>query len=529
MNKELLAIKEECENSLWSYAQWLCPDRYWGDVHEDMFNFFQYGDSLCKLALIPRDHQKSFCAAVTVTWLIAKMPWVRINYVSYSEDLVEAQMNTIQDLLFSDQFRELWPDHLNFEKDARKDTWVHKKTGKWNSKVYEIDHPARKERMVRDPTVRATTVKSGNTGMHCDYTVFDDVVTDENYNSPAGQADCIACYKSFAKIMSAGGVWLAVGTKYRPDDLYAHMADITYMDGDKEVERWTEFKRSVEDSYKKTGNGNFLWPKMTMPNGEVYGFDQVELSIKKADAMMGDGDLGLFGGQYYNDPTAMEEHVIKNSNFRYLEPNKLEQRGKDWYYEDKKLKLYAAADLAWTDASSLNAKRRDYTSLALVGIDDEGYIYVLALERFQTDKPEVYYQKIADLHEYWQFKKMTIETNSAGKFVKNAIESLIRVNGGNLEVEGKTHTSHSGKKEERVAQVLHSRYRNGYILHTKGGFTKLLEEELKQAKPPHDDLKDALAIAVAECVVPIKRRLPNKNTGDVIQLSRFGGRRRGRR
>jgi len=527
LNKELLLIKEECEKSLWAYAQWTCPDRYFGDVHRDLFDYFQYGESRCKLALIPRDHQKSFCAAVYVTWLITIKPWIRINYVSYSESLVEAQMNSIEAILYSDQHRELWPDLLNFELDKRKNSWVHKKTGDWSKKVFEVDHAERKKRMVRDPTVRATTVKSGNTGMHSDVTVFDDLVTDENWDTQAGKDDVLKCYKSFAKINSSGGTFIAVGTKYSEDDLYTSMLNIEYTVKGKTYKRWGCFERVVEDSYRRTGDGHYLWPKQKMPNGEWYGFDEEELAIKKADALI-DGDLGLYYGQYYNDPSDESTHVIKQSDFVYLDPKHLEQRGRDWYYEDKKLKLYAAADLAWTDSSSLNAKRRDYTSVALVGIDDDGYIYVLALERFQTDKPEVYYQKIVDMYDYWKFKKITIETNSAGKFVKNAIESMIRVNGGSLEIEGKTHTSHAGKKEERIAQALHSRYRNKSIYHTKGGYTKLLEEELKLAKPPHDDLKDALAIAVAECVAPLKRRERVAKNNIIQATSRFGGSRRGR-
>jgi len=212
-----------------------------------------------------------------------------------------------------------------------------------------------------------------------------------------------------------------------------------------------------------------------------------------------------------------------------MDLRQLEQTGKDWFYDDKKLKLYAGADLAWTDSSSLNAKRQDYTAVAVIGIDEEGYIYVLALERFQTDKPEVYYERIIEMYEYWQFKKITVETNAAGKIIKNFLEDEIRRNGGRLEVDGKPHTSHSGKKEERIATALHSRYRNGSIYHTKGGLTKLLEEELKLAKPAHDDLKDVLAIAVSECVAPLKRRGLQKKTGNVIPMSRFGGQRRGRR
>jgi len=527
VNKELLDIKEECESSLKAFAKWVSPDRYYGDVHFDMFDFFQYGDARCKLALIPRDHQKSWCAAVTAAWYLTIQPWTRINYVSWSESLVNAQMTSIEQLLYSDAHRELWPEHLNFERDPRKNLMVHRATEGWNRQNFFLDHPSRKERMVRDPSVRATTAKSGNTGMHSDLTIFDDLVTDENWDTESGKTDVLKCYKSFAKINSSGGKFIAVGTKYSEDDLYTKMLDIEYKVKGKTYRRWDKFERVVEDSYRRTGDGNYVWPKMKMPNNEWYGFDEEELAIKKADALI-DGDLGLFFGQYYNDPSDESTHLIKNSSFKYIDSKHLDQVGNNWVYKDKKLKLYAAADLAWTDSSSKNAKRRDYTALAVVGIDDEGFIYVLALERFQTDKPEVYYSKILELHEYWEFKKIYIETNSAGKFIKNFLVDEVRRNGGRLEVEGKTHTSHDGKKEERVAQVLHHRYRNGTIYHTKGGYTKLLEEELKLAKPPHDDLKDVLSIAVAECVAPLKRKGLEKRNSNVIPMSRCGGSRRGR-
>jgi phage terminase large subunit-like protein len=528
LNKELLEIKEECESSLKSFAKWVSPDRYYGEVHNDMFDFFQYGEHRCKLALIPRDHQKSWCAAVTAAWYLTIKPWTRINYVSWSESLVNAQMTSIEQLLYSDAHRELWSDHLNFEKDPRKNIMVHRPTEGWNRQNFFLDHPSRKERMVRDPSVRATTAKSGNTGMHSDLTIFDDLVTDENWDTQSGKEDVLKCYKSFAKINSSGGQFIAVGTKYSEDDLYSKMLDIEYKVGDKTYKRWDVFERVVEDSYRRTGDGNFVWAKQQMPNGEWYGFDEEELAIKKADALI-DGDLGLFFGQYYNDPSDESTHVIKNSDFKYIDLKHLEQQGSSWYYKDKKLKLYAAADLAWTDSTSKDAKRRDFTAVSVVGIDDEGFIYVLALDRFQTDKPEMYYNKIVELQEYWQFKKITIETNSAGKFIKNFLTDEVRRNGGRLEIEGKVHTSHSGKKEERVAQSLHHRYRNGTIYHTKGGFTKLLEEELKLVKPPHDDLKDVLAIAVSECVAPLKRQGLEKRNSNIIQMSRFGGGRRSRR
>jgi hypothetical protein len=38
--------------------------------------------------------------------------------------------------------------------------------------------------------------------------------------------------------------------------------------------------------------------------------------------------------------------------------------------------------------------------------------------------------------------------------------------------------------------------------HFEGGFTRVLEEELILARPPHDDIKDALASAVSIAVKP---------------------------
>jgi hypothetical protein len=531
LSKELLEIKAECEASLKTYAQYVCPDRYFGDVHLDLFDFFQYDEHRCKLALIPRDHQKSFCMAVTVTWLITVNPAITINYISANEDLVLAQMNTIQQILHSERHRLLWPELLNWV-IGRTGAIEHKPTGRWQQKLIEVDHPLRISKMVRDPTVRMSTVKSGNTGMHSDVTVFDDLVTDENYASEADRRDVLACYKNFAKISTTGSRFFAVGTRYGNDDIYGKMLELSYEDEDEdgnvvEKKRWAVFERVVEDSPNRTGDGNFLWPRMEFPDGSSYGFDRRELAIKKSDMMI-DGDISSFYAQYYNDPNDASLYKLKPSDFKYYDPRKLEKKGSQWHYDGRPLKLSVAADLAFSDG---RVKRRDHTAIAVVGMDYEGYVYILALERFQTDKPETYYSKIIQLHDYWDFDKIVVETNNAGKFVKQYLEDEVRRNGNRLIVEGRAHVSHQGKKEERISQVLDHRYKNGTIFHLKAGLTKILEEELMLPRPSTDDLKDAVAMAVAELKPPAKQLSDRytKEAGNVVRLSRFGGARRRRR
>ena len=60
-------VREQCEQSLYYYAQVMFPTRYFGEVHEEMFLFFEKslrdamekGDGDNAAALIPRDHQKA--------------------------------------------------------------------------------------------------------------------------------------------------------------------------------------------------------------------------------------------------------------------------------------------------------------------------------------------------------------------------------------------------------------------------------------------------------------------------------------
>ena len=383
--------------------------------------------------------------------------------------------------------------------------------------------------MIRDASVRFVTAKSGNTGMHSDITFFDDLVTDENWFGEADKKAIMRTYKNFAKINSTGSRMFAVGTRYSPDDLYSHMKELMYEVKGIQYNRWKFFERTVEDSPLRDGTGEYCWPKQKMPNGEWFGFDEEELAIKKADALI-DGDIGLFYGQYYNDPTNSAASVVDKECFKYLEKRFLTESEGRWYYRNKRLKLYACADLAWTDGGNINSGRRDYTALCVIGIDEDGYIYVLDIERFQTDKTEVYYERIIDLHEYWGFDKIIIETNAAGKIIKNNIEAEIRRYGGRLSVEGRPNVSHGGKKQERIAQTLHHRYKNGTIYHSKGKYTRLLEEEVMSERPPHDDLKDVLAMAVSEAVAPLRlKRNQKKSTAQVVQMSRFGGRRKNRR
>lgn len=531
---ELQQIVKECENSLFTYAQMMFPERYFGDVHRDMFRFFQEsleyametGEGDNAAALIPRDHQKSFCIAVALSWVITKYPWVTAVYVSSNPTLTEKQLQIVKNIFQSDIHRELWPLMLNYE-EGRTGALEHKPKGSWTKSVLTVDHPLR-PKSEKDPTVEATSAKSTNTGSHFKICIFDDLVTNENYLSPAEREDLKEVYQSFASIATTGSIIWAVGTRYGDNDLYAELKTKSYTVYDEQGEvveerpLWKWFERVVEDSRTRDGSGNYVWPRQKMSNGGWFGFNQTELSKKKASAF----NLELFYAQYYNDPNAADTDNVNPNCFQYADPKHLTMKNGTWFYGDKQLKTHCGMDLAFTDGNGIKKIRRDYTAISVIAWDEDGYLYVLEQKRFQTSKIEMYYKELMELFEYWQFKEVTIESNVGGSVVSSFIQDEVRKYTTNLIVKGQPS---SKNKQERIEQTLIPMYRNQSVFHFKGGYCKQLEEELRLTRPPHDDLKDSLYIAVANS--PRQKRqgsyTSNRTSSTVVQAgNRFFNRRR---
>jgi len=534
---KLEEIRQNCENSLYYYAQLMFPNRYFGDVHEEMFRFFQKslesamesGNGDNAAALVPRDHQKSFCIAVACSWAITKYPWFTVTYVSSNPTLAERQLTVIKNVFKSEAHRELWPKMLNYEIHPRSKELEHRATGVWTKTEIAVDHSER-PKSEKDPTIAATSAKSTNTGAHYKMCIFDDLVTNENYRSAAEREDIREVYQSYASIATTGSIKWMVGTRYGDSDLYADLKQKEYDIFDKEGEvvetrpLWQWFEKTVEDSRNKDGSGTYVWPRMQMPDGNWYGFNRTEIGKKKAEAF----NLELFYAQYYNDPNVASEAKITQDCFLYIQPNKLEQRQNRWFYGEKELKLACGMDLAFSEGSGIRKVKRDFTAIAVIAWDAEGYLYVLDLKRFQTNKAEVYYEELIRLHEYWDFREVTVETNAGGGVVATFIQDEIRRAGHTLVVKHQHKNQREGTKEERNAQLFEPLYRGRSVYHTKGGYTRLLEEELRLAKPPHDDLKDAVWIAVSNSKRVSKPKFAtNRRVDNVVNASsRFHSRRR---
>jgi hypothetical protein len=184
--------KERAENDLEFFINLVHPKRVLGDVHKEVIKWWTRGQAKShQLVLLPRDHQKSALIAYRVAWEITRNPAVRILYISATSNLATKQLKFIKDILTSDTYRDFWPEMVNPQEYLRE---------KWTETEISVDHPARKDENVRDPTVFTAGLTTTITGLHCNITVLDDVVVKENAYTEEGRTKVEECYSLLASV-----------------------------------------------------------------------------------------------------------------------------------------------------------------------------------------------------------------------------------------------------------------------------------------------------------------------------------------
>lgn len=514
MPPEAKEIRETAMADLFFYARLVNPGYMYGDIHKEIFEWMQeyslFGQGqdevTNKLIMLPRAHLKSHMVATWASWIIVRHPEVTILYTSATSGLASKQLYAIKNILTSPVFTRYFPEYVNTNEGKRE---------KWTQDSISIDHPKRKLEAIRDDTIAIAGLTTNTTGWHADVLIPDDLVVPENAYTEDGRKSVADKSSQFTSILNAGGFTLACGTRYHPSDVYAAWKSQEYDIYDEEG--LVTDRRSVWDikEYAVEEDGVFLWPKTMRPKDKkFFGFDNQVLARIRSQYE----DKVQFFAQYYNNPNDSSSNRISSDRFQYYDKKFLKQQGGDWYFKSQKLNVYAAIDFAFS-----LTKKADSTAIVVIGIDAEGFIYILDIDKFKSDKIGDYFSAISKLHSRWEFKKLRAEVTVAQAVIVRDLKDRMRQQGLPLSIDEFRPTRHQGTKEERIAAVLEHKYENQTIWHYKGGYTDVLEEELIQARPAHDDLKDALASAVEIAIKPKASRSLDSKT-NVIQFNKkFGG------
>jgi phage terminase large subunit-like protein len=513
MPDEAKQIRDTAKSDLFFFAKLVNPGYMYGDVHKEIYKWMQeytlFGmgeaQTTNKLIMLPRAHLKSHMVATWCAWIITRHPEVTMLYVSATAELAETQLYAIQNILGSSVYQRYFPEYINPQEGSRE---------KWAAKKIIIDHERRKVEGIRDATVATAGLTTNTTGWHADIIIADDLVVPENAYTEDGRDSVVKKASQFTSIRNAGGFTIACGTRYHPNDVYA-----TWKAQEFEVytdEGELQDKKPVWDvkEYVVEQDGIFTWPKTVRSDGKAFGFDMQALSRIRAEY----ADKVQFHAQYYNNPNDPGSNRINKERFQYYDKKFLKQQDGVWYIKNKKLNVYAAIDFAF----SLR-KKADFTAIVVIGIDPEGYIYVLDIDRFKSDKISEYFSRVISLHSKWEFKKLRAEVTVAQSIIVGDLKDKIREEGLRLTIDDFRPTRNIGSKEERISAALEHRYDNLSVWHYKGGYIDILEEELILARPPHDDIKDALACAVEIAVKPKQSRDFERKDNIVYFNNRFGG------
>jgi phage terminase large subunit-like protein len=487
-------IRDLAKEDLVFFARLVNPNYMYGLIHEEIYRWMQeytlygQGTSLSdnKLIMLPRGHLKSHMVGTWCAWMILRHPEITILYVSATATLAISQLYFIKNLLSGRVFMKYWPEYFNPDVGKRE---------KWTASEIMVDHERRKSEGIRDASLITAGLTTNTTGWHADVIVADDLVVPENAYTEEGRELVAKKSSQFTSIRNTGGFTLACGTRYFPTDVYSIWKEMVY----DEFDESNDFigKKKVWD-IKEFGveeDGVFLWPRRIRDDNKAFGFDKQSLARIESEYV----DKVQFFAQYYNNPNDPSADRISRDCFQYFNPRFLRKEGGSWYYNNRRLNIYAAVDFAY----SLH-KDADYTAIVVIGVDSEGNIFVLDIDRFKSFKVHEYFQHIIALHSKWHFKKLNAEVTAAQKTIVESIKDSVRKEGMTLKVEEYRPNKYEGSKEERIAATLEHRYENREVWHAEGGWTSVLEDELILAKPAHDDLKDALASAVTVMVKPFR-------------------------
>lgn len=430
-------------------------------------------------------------------------------YLSSTSGLAEKQLGLVKAILTSSIYRRYWPEMVN-EQEAKRE--------RWTTTEIAVDHPLRRSELIRDPTVFAVGLTSNVVGWHCDKAYLDDVVTGDNAYTDEGRDQVRTKYSLLSSIENPNAQECVAGTRYHPADLYSDMLsmqeEVFDAEGNVVDSRpvFDVFERQVED--RGDGTGEYIWPREQREDGQWFGFNTEVLAKKKAQYL----DKTQFYAQYYNNPNIGEESGIDRTRFQYFDKSRVVKYPDGVRFDGRKLNVFAAVDFAFS-----LSKEADYTTIVVVGIAESGDIYVLDIDRFKTDRISEYFHRIRALYIKWGFRRLRAEVTVAQQVIVREIkDQYFKPHGLNISIDEHRPSRHEGSKEERIRAVLSGRYDNQVIWHYHSPLTTALEDELVQAHPAHDDIKDALAAAVDIAIPPITNTSRSLNINEYYN-HRFGG------
>jgi predicted phage terminase large subunit-like protein len=419
---------------------WLCRNvlgytKVQPKPHKDLVKFMDESKKRTKLILMPRGSFKS--SVITVAYTIQQMirnPNIRILVSSETQNKSIKFVSEIKaHIEGNEKFKALYGDWVN-------------KGNIWKGNEFII-----KPRTIpkKEPTIMAGSLERQSlTGLHFDYCVLDDVVSQANTNNEHQIEKTIDHYKLLLSVLDPGGTITTIGTVWGAYSLYSFLTD---PEGP-EHENTDYFHRAAEDNH-----GKLLMPKI--------------LSREFLDQQKKTQGSYIYSCQYLNKADYTQFSFFKEEDIQVYD----KPPGGLIYF------------MACDPAISLRASS-DFTAILVVGLDFYGNWYIVECIEDKMEPSELI-AKLLELNRKYPAQCLAMENFALEKVLKIALDEEMLRTGEFIPIRSlKTNTRIS--KEARIKSLQP-------ILEQKKIFVKKEHKSLVRqiVQFPHlkfDDLIDCL-------------------------------------
>lgn len=239
------------------------------------------------LFLIPRLTYKTSLVSALCTFAIIIDPDIRIVLGRATTIDAEQTLYGIKTSIESNPtLRNAFADRFNFDK--------------WTDSAVTL---ANRKSGMREPTIDTTGLNTSKTGSHPDMVILDDLVHENNYQSPAIMEVAKTKIQAFTPIIESWGSLIVVGTRWSELDVYGWILEreeTRTMAG--QSSRWEKF---VVGCYKEDGDGGVTFPTV--------------LPELKIASLKDEVNPKLFAAWYLNKARSEGENLFLSSYIQYFD------------------------------------------------------------------------------------------------------------------------------------------------------------------------------------------------------------------
>lgn len=342
------------------------------------------------LNLLPRSHLKSTLGTINYSiWLLGRDPNLRIVILSDVLDLAQKFLSSIQaHIIHNARLHYVFPNL----KPKMKDNFI-TKYANWNKNELTVK---RTRLTIKEPSITLGSTETAKTGFHCDYLIFDDIVTENNANTPEKMAKVFQWEQDIQNTDDFDSIHVLHGTRYQDGDLYGDKIEggMPYM-----------LRQAIED-------GKYIWT-------EPASIRRVEKKHKSLTPYN-------WACQYLNNPIVkgdaeFDESWLKRTkwNIDFIKkelPDSLAKTDSDFITEwHKTLNIYLGCDPGRTDK-----KKSDYCVIMVAGVDNRGRMFVLKFLRDRMKSPAIT-NKFIEYFDQWNPISGMIETYGGDEHIYNFV------------------------------------------------------------------------------------------------------------